>query len=328
MAEPATPEPADAWDSECSDDDAGEREYFAGRYLDGGGVWLARLALDPRGRPDVELHPQLCDCDVLLLEILGGGGAAARRGRGRELVVERRVTGVTRSMREQLVQLELLAATPERLTLAIDSREFGGLDDYDAIHKMSDPVKLEINRLFARAVSRAMRSSRARNDGINDRSFGGRHRSAVVLDAPTMVSTRTLLQWKGLDDLRVTAVSNTTSRAEWWINQTAHRARARVALVRSDIESFLWLAQDEHDAIFLDHCGCITTELGALPAALYALRETGGVLAATYCVRRVGHDRTVEMFEAAMREGPFQSFEWVCPPKRYGMGMVFFMVSL
>lgn len=330
MTKPA--EPADASESECSavwdsddaadsdsdDDDAAyDREYFAGRYNDGSGFWFSRLALN-RGRPDVEQHPQLCDCDVLVLEILGsvgsGGGGTTRC----EFVVDPRTMSVTRAMREQLVQVELLAATPNRLTLAFGNREFGGIDDYDMIDKMSDPTKLEINMLFARAVRQWCPR---RDDDLHDLP-----RSAVVLDAPTMVSTRTLLHPRSrLDDLVVTAVSNTTSRAEWWINQSVHRSRERVSLVRADIVGFLYRVPDVHDAIFLDHCGCITGELGALDAAFYALRDTGGVIAATYCVRGVGYDRTLEMFETRTHNQHFYC-EWVCPPKQYGKGMVFFMI--
>lgn len=327
-AAPATPEPADAWDSECSDgaadpdsdSDAEDREYFAGRYRDGGGVWFARLALDARGRPDVEQHPQLCDCDVLVLETLGSVGAARRgRGSGREFVVDPRATGVTRVMREQLVRVDLLAAAPDRLTLAFDSREFGGLDDYDAIDKMSDPLKLDINRRFAFACNMFADRERAHRQGLN----------TVVLDAPTMVSTRTLLHL--VPKARVVAVSNSPTRAAFWVDATSHEAAKRVRLVRSDIGPLLrhyvqkFGCSSGIDAIFLDHCGCITSELGSLAAAVKVLRLGGGVLAATYCVRGVGRSRTRELFFGALRDHNFGTFQ-VFDEREYGKNMVFYLI--
>ena len=323
--------PADESDADSDSDDlpAAEYEYYAGKWSNGD-LWFARGALDARGRPDVEVHGQLCDCDVLVLETLGAARAVPGT-RGREFLVEGLVTGTTRAMREQMIELELLSDGPNngRLRLGFGfGTAFAALDDYNALDKMTDADKLRINRRFAVAVQ----------------LFCPPRASVVVLDAPTMVSTRTLLgpagtgthkrdhyqtnQKKNCEQtLTITAVSNSRTRAAWWLDSTPAgkrlKAAGRVRLVREDVRRVLLTETAQYDAIFLDHCRTITSELSALDAAVAVLRRRGGVLAATYSVRGrgLGHGRTRELFFGRLPAGCHR-----LDTHTYDKAMAFFMV--
>lgn len=322
--------PADESDSDSDSDDlpAAEYEYYAGKWSNGD-LWFARGALDARGRPDVEVHGQLCDCDVLVLETLGAARAVPGT-RGREFLVEGLVTGTTRALREQMIELELSDVSNDadgRLRLGFVASFAAKDDNYDALDKMTDADKLTANGFFLGAVN----------------LFCPPRASVVVLDAPTMVSTRTLLGPAGtgthtcdyltkkqIDEqtLTITAVSSSRTRAAWWLDSTpvgrGLKAAGRVRLVREDVRRVL-TETAQYDAIFLDHCGTITSELSALDAAVAVLRRRGGVLAATYSVRGLGHDRTQDLFFGRVPRGCLDKCYFNF---KYGKSMAFYMVYI